>query len=271
MNIIGMDLGTSLAKIIECDKFGNIVNKMLFPEKSATKALEIFIASNNININDIEVVVATGVGASHIEGKEVCGIEVVKENEFLCIAKGGVKLSKKHEIIIASMGTGTAFVRVQGEDVKHLGGTAVGGGTIVNLCERFVGTKSFDEIVELASKGNLSKVDLVIGDITKAEIPGLAPDITACNFGKLSKEAKKEDIALGIINMVFEVIGMMGVFATKNDTIKDIVAVGSLTVVPYIETVFKKIEDMTGARFIIPENAEFAGCIGAVKKYIEKG
>jgi len=37
MNIIGIDLGTSLAKIVECDEQGNIINKMLSGEKEVKK------------------------------------------------------------------------------------------------------------------------------------------------------------------------------------------------------------------------------------------
>ena len=196
MNIIGMDLGTSLAKVIECDEQGNLINKMLLGEKDAKKALDIFISSNNIDISNAETIVLTGVGSSKINDEKIKGIKVVKENEFLCIAKGGLELSQKQEAIIASMGTGTAFIRVQGNDIRHLGGTGVGGGTLLNLCGRIIGTDSFDNIIEVASTGDISKVDLTIGDITEDKIETLPKDITAANFGKLQKEANDSDMAI---------------------------------------------------------------------------
>ena len=70
--------------------------------------------------------------------------------------------------------------------------------------------------------------------------------------------------------MIFETIGMMAVFAAKNDTIKDIIAIGSLTIVPHSKKVFKRLEELCQVRFIIPENSEFVVAIGAVKKYLEK-
>ena len=171
MNIIGMDLGTSLAKLIECDEQGKLINKILLGEKNPKNALEKFVGSCNIDMKNIGIIVATGVGASKIDDSEINGIKVVKENEFLSMASGGIALSGKEKAITASMGTGTAFVRVEGEDIKHLGGTGVGGGTLLNLCNRFMGTKSFSEIVEIAEGGDLGLVDLRIKDITTEPIP----------------------------------------------------------------------------------------------------
>jgi type II pantothenate kinase len=269
MNIIGMDLGTSLVKIVECDEKGNIINKMMIGEKPEVKALYTFISSNNLDINNIKTIVLTGVGASHIHNEEIEGIKVAKEDEFLCIATGAMELSKKKEAVVVSMGTGTAIVKVDGNDVKHLGGTGVGGGTLINLAEAFIGTKVFDEITQIASKGDLSKVDLRIADITGVEIPSLPKDITACNFGKLEKEATKADILLGIVNMIFEVIGMMAVFASRSSNTKDIVLIGSMTKVPYMNVVLRRFKALCDSNFVVPENAEFAVAIGAVKRYLE--
>ena len=52
--------------------------------------------------------------------------------------------------------------------------------------------------------------------------------------------------------MVFETIGMMAVFATQNTNTKNIIVVGSVATMPYIKTVFAKIEKMYNLKFIIP-------------------
>jgi type II pantothenate kinase len=62
--------------------------------------------------------------------------------------------------------------------------------------------RNFNDVVEMARGGNLSNVDLVIGDITSEKLTGLLPETTASNFGKISDLADKSDIALGIINLV---------------------------------------------------------------------
>lgn len=252
MNIIGIDLGSTLIKIINSDEKGNLIHKMTLLEKDYIKAFNLFISSNNIDINIIDKVILTGIGASRVEDKEICGIEIVIEEEFLSIAKGAFVLSEKKEAIIASMGTGTAFVRVQGNDIRHLGGTGVGGGTVLNLCSKMVGTDSFEEIIQMASKGDLSKVDLKIGDITTKEIETLPKELTACNFGKLEEGANSEDIALGVINMVFEVVGMMIAFVAKNDKIKDIVVIGSSTVMEQGKRVFEILGKLFRTKLLYP-------------------
>ena len=142
----------------------------------------------------------------------------------------------------------------------------IGGGTITNLCEKIANVGSFEEIVDLSKKGNLSKIDIQIGDVTNKKIVTLPSDLTLSNFGKLEKDAKKEDIILGIVNMVFEVIGMMAVFALKNDNMSNVVIIGSATKIPCIKTILKKIEKLHKINFIIPNNAEYACAIGAIKE-----
>jgi len=271
MNIIGVDLGTSATKMINYDVSNkNLTNKMILNEKSFYKAIDTFISTNSINLTEIEKFVLTGVGSSKINEKIINGIEIIKIDEFISTATGALNLSNKKNAIIVSIGTGTAFIRVQENDIKHLGGTGLGGGTLINLCNRFINTNSFDEICELSSKGDLSHVDLTIQDITTDEIKTLPKDITAANFGKLSKVANNSDMVLGVVNLIFESIGMMSVFVSRNDEIKDIVVVGGLTKIPHIKAVFNKIEKLCDIKFIIPENAEYATVIGAVGNFIKE-
>lgn len=267
MNIIGIDLGTSATKIVECDSNLNLINKMILSEKSFYKAIDIFMDTYNLSFDKIEKIILTGVGSSKISDKTIKNIELVKINEFVSTATGGIHLSNKKSAIIISIGTGTAFISVQDNKIMHLGGSGLGGGTLINLCDRFININSFNEINSLSCVGDLSNIDLTIQDITTDEIQTLPKDITAANFGKFNKEANNSDIALGIANLIFETIGMMSVFISQNNEIKDFVAVGGLTKIPHIKTVFNKIEKLCGIKFIIPENAEYATVIGAVKNY----
>jgi len=66
--------------------------------------------------------------------------------------------------------------------------------------------------------------------------------------------------------MIFEVIGMMAAFAIKNDTIKEVVLIGNITVIPSVKRILKKIEETQNITFIVPENAEFGVVIGAIKR-----
>lgn len=267
MSIIGIDIGTSATKIVECNQNGILINKMFIEDESFNSAVSRFISSFNIDIKTIDKFILTGVGSSKVSETKLYNIDIIKVDEFIGIATGGTSLSEKNSIIIASIGTGTAFIRVDGDNVSHVGGTGLGGGTLNNLCKKFLNTNSFDEIVKLSFEGNLSNIDLTIQDITTQEIKTLPKDITAANFAKLSKDATNADMVLGIINMIFETVGMLSVFATKNDNIKDVVAIGGLTKIPHINVVFDKIEKFCNIKFTVPDNAEFAVALGIVKYY----
>jgi type II pantothenate kinase len=132
------------------------------------------------------------------------------------------------------------------------------------MCKRFAKVNSFEEVRELCKKGDLSKIDLRISDVSKEEIPTLPRDITAANFGKFEENATRADILLGIINTVFETIAMLAVFATRNDDIKDVVLIGNVVSLPIVKDIIDKIQKLYNIKFIIPENPEYAVALGAI-------
>src|SRR5699024_918888 len=134
-------------------------------------------------------------------------------DEFYCTGRGGLYLSDLEEGIIVSMGTGTAFVYATPDKIEHLGGTGIGGGTLVGLSNAVLNVRDIKNLVKLAQKGDLRRVDLAIGDITTNAVSNLPFDATASNFGKLSELATPEDIALGLLNLVYQTVGMLAVFA----------------------------------------------------------
>ena len=260
MSILGVDIGSSTTKIIEY-KDEKIANRIILREGFSKEKLDNFIFENNINV---EKILFTGIGASKIN-KEDFDFPLNFVDEFTAIAKGGLYLAQKEEAIIASVGTGTAFIEVNKDTTKHLGGTGVGAGTLFNICKRMLNVDSFDEIESLAKIGNVEKIDLRIKDITDEEIPTLPLDLTLSNFGKFEKDCKNEDIVIGLINMIFEVIGMMAVFITSKMDIKDVILVGNITVLPGVKYVLDRIEKVQNIKFIVPENTEFGVALGAIK------
>jgi len=164
------------------------------------------------------------------------------------------------------MGTGTALVKAVNSEITRIGGSGVGGGTVLGLASQMLGKNDIDAILALASDGNLRNVDLMVRDIIGEEIPALPADLTAANFGNIISTATSSDIALGIINMVFEVIGMLVVMALKNESINNVVLTGTLTTFPQARDVFNRFSEMTGINFIIPENAVYATAIGTVSR-----
>jgi len=182
---------------------------------------------------------------------------------------GGLFLSNLSNALIISMGTGTALVKADQKGVRHIGGTGVGGGTLLGLSNRMLNVRNFNDLIETSSDGNLDHIDLSIGDLSH-HVVGLPSESTASNFGKLSDLASKADIGLGIINLVFQTIGMISVFAARIDQTRDIVLTGNLTNVPQSREIFNELGKLFDINFVTPVNAEYATAAGAAITYVQK-
>lgn len=271
--VIGIDVGGSTTKIVGYTDEGKLISMLKVeaadPLTSAYGALGKFINENGLALSDVQQIILTGVGSSLFK-KNIYGIPTSSVDEFEAIGSGGLALSGKKEGLIVSMGTGTAFVRAGKGGIRHIGGSGVGGGTVLGLCEKLCGATSFKTVVELAEGGQLDRVDLNICDISKGVISTLTPDTTASNFGKMEDSVAPQDLTLGVLNMVFQTIGMMAVFACRNDEVKDVVLTGTLTQVPFAKNVFQALHKMHGVNFIIPPNAIYATATGAALSYLYK-
>lgn len=267
-SVIGIDVGGSTTKIVGFRPDGSLISPMFVratdPVTSLYGALGKFTNINSIELDAISHIMVTGVGSTYIT-KPLYGIECTHLQEFSCIGRGGLYLSGLRDAIVVSMGTGSAIVHaVGGRDIEYLGGTGMGGGTLTGLSKLMLGMDNVNHVVDLAKKGDINKIDLRIKDITNKDIlPGMPDFMTAANFGKISDLATKADIALGIINMVFETVGMLAIFAARNHGIRDIVLTGNLTNIPQATQIFENLSTMFNVNFIIPENAQFGPVIGA--------
>ena len=81
--------------------------------------------------------------------------------------------------------------------------------------------------------------------------------------------ATKEDLALGMLNLVYESVGMLAIFAARSCKTKDIVLTGNLTTVPESIPIFESLSAMFNMNFIIPVNAQFGTVIGAALSYLK--
>lgn len=266
--VIGIDVGGSTTKIVGFDRNGCLIEPIFVRAHdqltSAYGAFGRFTAENALDLSDIEKIMVTGVGSTFIN-TPIYKIPCEHLVEFPCVGLGGLYLSGLERAIVVSMGTGTAIVRAEkGQDSVYLGGTGVGGGTLVGLCKLLTGMSKIDNIIESAKDGDLNRVDLRVNDITKNDVhPDLSPDLTAANFGRISELATKSDINLGILNMIFESIGMQAIFAARGHGIRDIVLTGNMTVIPQAQEIFTNLNSLFDVNFIIPQRAQFATVIGA--------
>ena len=275
VNVIGIDVGGSTTKIVGFRENSEGVRELISPFlvratdpiTSIYGAFGKFTSENNLDISDIDRIMVTGVGETHMS-KPIYSIKCNIVPEFTAVGLGGLYLSGLDEAIIVSMGTGTALVHAkkEGNDthINYLGGTGIGGGTLLGLTKKMIGIDTIEHIEKVAENGDLDKIDLRVKDISiDADYTGVNANLTAANFGKLSDLADSSDIALGLANMVAETIAMLAVFAARGNKIKDIVLIGNLTTIKPVRDVFENLGEDFGVNFIIPENASFGTVIGA--------
>ena len=273
--VLGIDVGGSTTKIVG---FREVNGQRVLIEPQCVKAADPltsiygafgkFTMQNGLALSDIDRVMMTGAGSAFLDKPLYEGLDCRKVPEFTSVGLGGLYLSDLNEAIVVSMGTGTALIHAKREgertNIEYLGGTGVGGGTLIGLSRKMIGVDTVEHIEQLAETGDISKIDLRICDISGNNLyPGVNHDLTASNFGKLSDLADSHDIAMGIINMVGETIGMMAVFAARNFGLDRVVLTGNLTTIAPIRGVFDVLEHNFGVKFIIPTNAQYGTVIGA--------
>ncbi len=268
--VIGIDIGGSTTKIVGFlpeEGKARLLSPFLVsaadPITSMYGAFGKFLSENGLPLSGVSRVMMTGVGASYYK-EAIYGLPCTGVSEFRGTGLGGLYLSGLSRAIVVSMGTGTAIVHAEeGREMEYLGGTGVGGGTLTGLAKKLLQIETLEHLDTLAEGGDLSRVDLRIGDLAKtAPVSTMPHDLTAANFGKVGDLATKEDLALGLFNMVYETIGMMAIFAARGRGIRDIVLTGNLAVTRYAALLFPRLSEIFGVRFTIPERAQFATVIG---------
>ncbi len=264
-------MGSTTTKIVGLDD-GEVVKSPMFitAADSITSLFGAFgkyLYDNNVTLADIERVMVTGVGASRIE-TPIYNLPTVHVDEFIADGLGARFLSGLDHLVVVSMGTGTTYVRVDGDDIRHLGGISMGGGTLQGLASLLLGTSRIKEVVELATRGDSTNCNLMIGDITDSDLEGLPIHVTASLFAKvLNKQVSSEDIAAGLIHMVLETIGCGAYLSQINREITDFVLIGNLTRLPQCKSVFDTLENLYNIKFYIPHYAQYCTALGAALAY----
>lgn len=263
--VIGIDVGISTTKIVGiCN--GRVVSPMRIkatdPVSSLYGAFGKYLYDNKIQMSDVDHVMLTGVGAAYIS-KPVYGLPTAKAGEFVADGLGACHESGKDRIIVVSMGTGTSLVRCDGDKIEHIGGIGIGGGTLQGLSRLLLKTDDIRTVSEMAVRGNISSINLRIGDISARPLPGLPMSAVASLFGNARSDASREDIAIGLIWTVLQSVGQSAVLASIGSNIREYVMIGNLTLLPQCKVVFPPIEKLYGVKFIIPEYSEFCTAIGA--------
>lgn len=254
--VLGIDIGSSTTKFALV-KNGKCIKQLRKPDdQSFEDALEAF------GYAGVKRIAITGVGASFIKG-DIHGVPTKHADEFTSVSRGALDLSRKHNCLVVSVGTGTSFTRVTPFRTWHIGGTGLGGGPLKGLSGKICGTDDMEELQRLAAAGDLHEIDLQLMDVCEGTISNLKPNTTVANMNKLSDQSRKEDLAAGLCNMIFQGIGVMASFAIKRHCTKNIVLVGTITDWPIAKRSLDEVAALHNVRFIIPDHAAFATAIGA--------
>ena len=84
--------------------------------------------------------------------------------------------------IIVNIGSGVSILHVTSYDkFRRIGGTSVGGGTFLGLCSLLTGVENFQDAMDLAERGDNTRVDKMVRDIYGGDYDklGLSGDLVA--------------------------------------------------------------------------------------------
>ncbi len=173
--------------------------------------------------------------------------------------------------LLVSLGTGTSVLLVDGSRVERVGGTALGGGTLLGLSAGLIGSSDFARVAELARKGSRRHIDLLVSDIYQAGGIPLAGDLTAANFGKLARRLRagdrvaEADLAHALMGMVGENVALVCAGLAAVSGVQRIVFGGStLRGNEALVEVLGGITRALGREPVFLPHGEYAGALGAL-------
>lgn len=265
---VGVDVGATLAKIVVRTP-GEAPRFHFMPAAALGDLAERVEEHRGASVG------VTGGGASELLRMLSSGPLPV--NEFAAWGAGSTALlrdqlgqnpgTERH--LVVSVGTGTSVMLVDGMSVTRVGGTALGGGTVVGLGSLLTGVSTFARIAELATQGRRRNVDLLVSDIYRAgEIP-LTADLTAASFGKLSLAGAEPpapaDLAHALMGLVGENIALLcGGLAVASQVRRIVFGGSTLRANPALQDVLRDITRAVGREPVFLASGEHAGALGAL-------
>ncbi|WP_408010326.1 type II pantothenate kinase [Pseudalkalibacillus sp. A8] len=263
---IGIDAGGTLVKVAYHDK-----EKIKYQTFSSHKMGD--VVSWLYNCFDNPKICVTG-GKSQVLANDLDS-HVKSIVEFDATCRGVEFLAKHHNLslgsdfILANIGTGTSIHYIKDGEQQRIGGTGVGGGTLLGLSYLLTKKRSFNEIVQDMMEGNRESVDLKVKDIFEGTVPPISGDLTASNFGKMNGYIQEEpsipDILASINGLIGETVVTICCQAAHRFNTQSVVYIGStFRSNPLLKRI---IEDYTQLRERKPfflEDGEFSGAVGAL-------
>lgn len=266
VDAVGIDAGASLTKL--AIRSGGETAYRVLPAGDArpAEALVGELSPRRIGL--------TGGGATELARR--LGADAVRVNEFAAWGAGAAAMleaqrgSAPRPFLLVSLGTGTSVMLADGMSVSRVGGTALGGGTVMGLGALLLGRRSFDELSGLAARGDRRNIDMLVSDIYRAGEIALTGDLTAANFGKPKLQdgdrPAPEDLAAAIMGLVGENVALICGGLAAPHGLRHVVFGGStLRENPTLRGVLAEITGAFGREAVFLERGEYAGAVGALE------
>jgi len=267
--VVGVDVGATLAKIALRSRDDAAPDFDLVPSQAPVKVMEAVVRLEPRSVG------LTGGGAAELA--RLLPWDTARVNEFAAWGSGAAALLRSNgaapveKYLLVSLGTGTSIMLVDGMAVTRVGGTALGGGTLVGLGAQLAGERRFEALAELALRGARDRVDLRVSDLYRPGEIALAGELTASAFGKLarldaeSEPPRREDLAQALMGLIGENVALLcGGLAAVSQVRKIVYAGSTLRSNPALCEILSRVTLALGREPVLLQGGEFAGALGAL-------
>ncbi|GGA26732.1 type II pantothenate kinase [Psychrobacillus lasiicapitis] len=265
---IGIDAGGTLTKIAYWDEKKEM-SFQSFPS-SDFKAVKEWLETNH----SLASICLTGGRAAQLKEYLTSINEIPYIVEFDATMNGVMHQLKEEVInseaaIIANIGTGTSIHIMQGETHSRIGGTGIGGGTLLGLGSALTGIQNYKDIIEQSKMGNRSSVDILVSDIYQNNKLPLKGSLTASNFGgvalKTHDTRNSTDMLAGVQGIIGEVVATLCIQAADAHQVEDIIYIGStLEGNELLQKIIESYTILKEKKPIFLEKHGYSGAIGAL-------
>jgi type II pantothenate kinase len=214
------------------------------------------------------ILAVTG-GRSHELPDRIAAIPVVKVAEPVATAVGALEVGAPTPAIVVSLGTGTGIVLAHPPEAPlRLVGSAVGGGTLLGLARLLLGTTDVAEIGLLASRGDVTRCDLTVGDVIGGGVGPVSAEATAAHFARIGRPdtplPERADLAAGLMNLIGQTALRLAYEAVIAHSARSLVLVGHVLDVPGFREAIFRIPGMDPAFVHLAPDPGFAVARGAL-------
>jgi type II pantothenate kinase len=193
----------------------------------------------------------------------------VESQEIAAAARGARALlscpgaSDEANFVLALLGTGTAFAAVRGDNVQHLGGTPLGGGSFAGIARRIDPVLTYETMIAGAARGDRRRADVMVSDAYPDGIGRIGGEMTAAHLAKRGDETP-DDVLAALLNLHGENIAQIAASRAIIAQIPRLVLAGGFAHEnAALVTSITAMAALFGVAVDLAPYAGFAGAIGA--------